>query len=226
MENMEPDGDAITQWIGAIKADDVSMITTILDRQTTDKRSVLLYGCLKLMEDDKITLSNINKKYRILARCTPIELALAYNSRDVIKVFLNNGLDLTRTGNDHETLVHYIIRLCDIKPDAEEDLVDLYQWFIELISNDVKRKILGSENKRGLRPLELAAEHGFFKLFRTILETKSVYLVDEEEIGALTYQRFDITDYEGASCKRLGKSPLAFITFMKEDCLSKPQIGE
>ena len=214
------------EWINAIKANNVTRINVILDHLSSDNRIYLVNGPLQLRSNAKPTLSNIDNKYEILMKSTAIELAIAYSSRDVIEVLLNNGLDLTRTRDNCGTLVHYIIRLCDINPDVEEDLVDLYQWFIELVDQDAKLSLLSGENQQGLRPVELAAEYGFFKLVRAIFTTKDVYLIEEKEIGALRYQRFDITDYEGSEGRRSGKSPLAFMTFMNENCLGKPHIAD
>ena len=120
-----------------------------------------------------------------------------------------------------------ILYICVILiPKKKNILFEIYQWLIQSIDNDTKRKLLYGEDVDGLRPLELAAAYGFFKLVKAILETEDVYLVEDEYIGAMRYQRFDITDYEGFHATRSHKSPLGFITFMNNVCLSKPMISD
>ena len=227
LSKMEPGIDNLRQWINAIKTNDATSITNILDLLSDIEKSCILNDAVNLINGDKLSLRDIHQKYRILMQATtPMELALAYKARDVIKVFLDNSIDVTYVNADHGTLVHYMIHLCSINHEEEEDIAELYQWFIGLLSDGVKLKLLGAENKQGIKPIELATEYGLFKLFKSIMETKDVYMVEEEAIGVLTYQRFDITEYEGSEGSRSGKSPLAFITYMSENCLSKPGIAD
>ena len=85
-----------------------------------------------------------------------------------------------------------------------------------VLSEEELTALMVAENAFSLRPLEFAALHGCMGMVDIIIQTRGVYLINEELVGYNVIQYLDVSDYElfdDGLPPRLFNSPLHFLIF-------------
>ena len=219
------------KWFNALVDDDASFVDDVLKVKAPHELQLYLngpfeYGDRSVMRDVRGKLFGRSSLIGLMR--APIMVAVRYGSRNVLTAILALGADIDLCDECGCNVFHSMVMLCPVHNDIEGDMVDMFSYVTRTIGHDMCKKLLLAENNRGLRPLELAADQGLFKLVKAILHTPRVYLIAEQNLGVITYQMFDITEYENSCCtgSRNGKSPLAYLTYMDKDTSAKPDSKE
>lgn len=72
----------------------------------------------------------------------------------------------------------------------------MYDYLLHEHDIGIFKKLLFSENKRGLRPLELASEVGAYGLVSRIFQTDDIYKKQGNFLGCFKETLYDVTEYE------------------------------
>ena len=76
------------------------------------------------------------------------------------------------------------------------NFIDLYHTLMRSISLQGRHALLMQTDKKGFRPLELAAHFGQTDMFMTIFREEGIYRFSQEKHGMMTRVLYDVTDYE------------------------------
>ncbi len=215
------------QWFLAIKQNDTDAVSRIIDSVTNpDEKDRLLNGEFDFRDED--VLRFCPKRILKIRVTRPLSVAVLFRADDVSKLLLRLGADpdnvepRSRGG----TLLHSMVMLANLEPNLEDRIVDCYSTFALCLSEPARKKLLYMEDDDGFRVLELAARTGFVKMVRAVLETPGVYLCRQEENGLLTYQWYDLSEYESRAATRSHKSPIVLLALCDEDAVQKQEIHE
>ncbi len=149
----------------------------------------------------------------------------AFRSHDVMSLFIQHGVDILQQDIKGNNIIHCIVFMAFLD-DAEQDYLVTLEFLFQLLQGDPKSKcvmdLLMTENMDSLRPLEVAANLGCFKLFWYIFEHPGVYLKREEPQGMYTVQWFDVSEYElYGQNTRIYQSPITALGYVDFDLLDK-----
>ena len=209
-----------SDWFNAIINNDAEHVEKSLKNAADAEKLKLLNG--RFMFNDKDSSDSKDMHVGMSFRLSrPLHVAIAYTSYDVIATFLKYNVDYGVTDYHGNNVLHTLAHLSQIKPDAEQDMRDLYQKILQVIPTSDMKDMLFQENEERLRPVELACHLGVLGLFQDIFQTKGVYVIKEKRLGIFTEQYIDITDYETMDPgNRREKSPLVFLSLLDKSCLS------
>ena len=156
----------------------------------------------------------------------PWILAGAYGSAKVIKSMLGYGVDVLQRDSCGYNIIHALILVAHLQYRKEFKCDETLRLLKSLLDVDTYKELLLTEdNLERLRPLEMASHFGTFLLFRTVFETKGVYLAKEITTGIYKTQWFDITEYESDKAgNRRGKSPLLTLTCIDKSRVPCPKV--
>ena len=147
-------------------------------------------------------------------------LAAVCDARDVLQVMTEQGVTMTQTTHQGNTFIHCLIAYASIhKNGTETKVIETLRFMKSVLDENEYGEIILKENNDGLRPLELAAHSGTFRLFQFIYETRNVYLTQSKKLGLYCLDCFDVTDY--VSGTRFEQSPLMAIMLLEEQ-----QVGD
>ena len=201
-------------WHRAIFDDDENFVRDILSRYDSLETKLLLNGRFEYEHTENFRL---DQSYNVLHQCRfelPILLTASFLSYKVLKLFLENGVDILCQDVGGNNIFHGIIISAALQP--EKDFCNLYKFIVDEISLQKLRTLLYMENIEGYRPLEYAAKMETFDLMECILRTRDVYAIHKSTEGAYEHVWYDITDYETTQNERLNKSPLTLLTQMSK----------
>ena len=114
-------------------------------------------------------------------------------------------------------VIHELARIASISKNCEVGMTETYGRLLQLLSASTFEKLLLTENKGHLRPLELASKVLTLRLYNAILQTPGIYLAKVEKHGPLIHKWYDLTEYEsfGAGTRR-DFSPINFLLELSE----------
>ena len=154
----------------------------------------------------------------------PFTVAAICGSHQIMDTIIENEGDICGMEWNGGNVVHCMVSFAFLHPEREPSICRSYVYLISLLNVETMRKLLMLDNNDKLRPLEMAAQLGVFALFRFILETNGVYLVQSERHGIYLRKSYDLTDYENFTSKdnRCVKSPLHFLAYADKRNLANP----
>ena len=129
---------------------------------------------------DNDNLNDVVSKGHLLKGKTILNIAARTLNIDIIKLLLENGVSFNSCNNYSDNMYHSLVRYAMIFPEKKEKVIETMEQ-IELFLNgrystdkpDFQPESLWRmKNYDQLTPLQLAAKHGQFELFRHILRRK------------------------------------------------------
>ncbi len=152
-------------------------------------------------------------------------LALIWSSWEVIQCFIENGMDITLQDGAGNNCIHILIYNAYFDRSQEIHCSEKYHRIMQ--HNDIKQRnaLLNTENRVGMRPLELASFLGTLELAKDILNTEGVY-VSCRDLGAYTLLLFDITEYESFHSSRKHLSPIYYIMLIEKEAARQPLVTD
>ena len=183
--------DLFFDWFNAIITDDIQYINSRLESSTEAEKWHLLNGAFDYGDANGLKLKdNHDQSLRIVR---PLCLAAVFGAREVLKFFLKSGANVSVTDNNGYNVIHCMIAFSVFEPEKELSNVETYKVLINMLSIDVLKDLLFQDNEQKLRPVEMAAQCGAFKLFEAIFETEGVYVTKINRRGLYNYRFIDIT---------------------------------
>ena len=182
------------EWVMAITTDNVTKTDDILTNSPTcSTKSTLLHAPLSV----RSPLDKGPQKYTRRTHLLPFHLAVICHARDVVKCFVQHGVNVTQRDDRGNNVLHTLIIASSHLPcNNRENTIAMYRLLIKMFPKRIVKFCLHQEDAKGLRPLELAASLGHFHLVNTIFHTPDVYLCKTEIYGFQLLQYFRVTEYE------------------------------
>ena len=177
-------------YYSAIRNDDVLRIKEFLDKPGVDKKVMINSAFNLRLGDKELKRSDLNYHLSL-----PLHIAVSTGCLQVAQYFLDNGADACLKDKHGYTLFHSIVAITRALKMDELMTVEIFDWLVEHLKPEVTRKLLLSENDRGLRPVEYAAKRGLLMLLDRMMSTKGVYVMREEIKGSTSYMWHDVTEY-------------------------------
>ena len=203
------------RWLQAIINDDGNTAHNILNSTYTPTSTL----SLRVIYKKQHFLKHIQSQC-VLSASTYIPdnawcLAAVFDSRQVLQVMHNFGVDITQSNSHGNTFLHCIIANASLLPeDGESQCIKTIIFIKSIMTDENFKRILLTENKDRLRPLELAAHLGTFIIFRNLFETNSLYMAKTQDLGFYSLQHYDITEYVDGS--RFFNSPLILMLYLEQ----------
>ena len=145
----------------------------------------------------------------------PLALAVTTEAWKCVASFWNKGANAFQTEDMDYNIFHCLVGVAFFQSENEHRVISSYKRLCKMLHGDAVVELLKMEDQNGLRPLELAASQGTFKLMTSFWETPGIYLMKEEMIGVSIYQWIDISEYENDinsfGTGRTLESPLAIL---------------
>ena len=192
------------EWAHAIITNNV---TTTSDIFTNPHRPSTKFNLLQTQMSLSSPEDTYWKSTRMIS-ILPFHLAVISHAMDVIRCLAQHEVDVTQTddkgNNDLHTLLNvssHPVRMND------EHVITMYHSLTMLLSVDKLRSCFYQEDTKGLRPLELAASLGHFRLMNAIFHTPGAYLCKTEVSGFQLLQYFRVTEYGKFDNSNLGNRP-------------------
>ena len=228
-QTMSSDGtlpiDLFFDWFNAIITDDIQYIKSRLESSTETEKWHLLNGSFDCGDDGGLKIKDNHDQSLRIAK--PLCLAAVFGAREVLKFFLKSGSNVTVTDNNGYNVIHCMIAFSVFEPEKEVSTVETYKILCNILTIDVLQDLLSQENEQKLRPVEMAAQCGAFKLLEAIFDTEGIYVTKINRRGLYNYRFIDITEYETYSKEnRRTKSPLFFLTLLHQRDLKRPNTQE
>ena len=212
-------------WHTALMCGDIVTLHKYLDRSSDSEKLCLVKGRFDY-QDHTLDGPHASGALTAITRCTyPFTIAVFYGSWNVVAVLLDEGADPSVQEEHKENILHLLVVLAADNLIHENDVVEIYDTLMGMLSVELKQTLLHAENGIHQRPLEYAANRGTIQLLRAMFDTYGVYRVAEIDIGMIKYIQYDITEYETNEVRRK-KSPLYFLAMSSNHTLSKQQFGE
>ena len=212
-------------WLSAIKHDDLDYVTETLTSAMTSSaevRKALLNGHFtKLYDDMGARAGYFLARYRV---DNAVLAAVVNGSRDVLQCLLDHGADPLITDDRGDNIAHTVISIVATHPKLEDSQLNNLKHFLAILPVDKRLKLLKTENKQHLVPLEYALIRGCIKMFRMIFTTDDVYRFKRRDLGYMIHEDYDITEYEVG--QRKGLSPLTLLYFANEETMRNPEFVE
>ncbi|CAD5113043.1 DgyrCDS2240 [Dimorphilus gyrociliatus] len=171
-------------YFEALRNGDINSVTTFFDQAEVN------------------TYDLINGKFIIPRRKVsflierPIHVAVSSGNIDLIKLLCRNGVDITAIGSNDDNTLHIIALISSRNQNNEQMFINVYNYLLQEFDIAILAKLFMSENKQGLRPVELAAKVGAYKVLLRFFETNGVYRKSCKFLGYYQEILYDITDYE------------------------------
>ena len=189
-----------TEWLDALRADDVDTARTILQSACADYKSFLTNGYIPSVDGNSQQAIRKNPN----PTCSPVEFRITkplhaaafFHSHGVLRLLWESGVDILQVDSWHNNVVHILIYADSIENVRGARYVETLAYIQDLASEVQLKSLLLVENALALRPLEFAALHGCVTMALVIIYTKGVYLIREERVGYSVTQYFDLSDYE------------------------------
>ena len=211
-------------WYNAIIHDDAVFMKELLHHCNGPERQLLVNGRFVYNRDDSFVWKHETLKEPTCAFGLPLALAVCFRSEKALHVLMSMGCDVTETDTGGNNILHAIILTSALND--REDFVPDFSKLMSRLSIDEKRMLLMMENEEKLRPLELAAQMQEFELQMAILKTRDVYSFFRGNYGMYEQVMYDITDYEYVGENRSNRSPLLFLTHLREDTMKQTKTSE
>lgn len=202
--------DNLSKWFEVICQNNSTEAKALLEEVTTEKRNIMLNCDFDFGEVD-----NSTRDWSYTTR-KPLFLAAIFGSLDILKLFSFYNVDFCQVDEDQNNVVHSLISMCLSEPKYETRYTEVYKLIVmDLVTFDDRKRLLLSENKDGLRPVELAAHYSCLRFFTAIVETPGVHMSHIEQKGIQQHAWVDVTEYEsfGKGCRR-DRSPLKFLSLV------------
>ena len=207
------------RWLSAIKNNDLVYVTDTLLYISDHQREALLNGRFtKLYDDMGARAGYFVARYRV---DNAVLAAVVNGSRDVLQCLLDHGADPLITDDRGDNIAHTVISVVATHPKLEDSQLNNLRHFLAILPVNKSLKLLKTENKLHLRPLEYALSKGLITIFRCIFETQGVYVCRGVQRGYASYEEYDITEYEEP--ERCGRSPLLLLCLTNEKTMLKPE---
>ena len=213
-------------WYDAIVNDDLPTIKHHLQTSSTKEKNLLLNGRFESFKDLDDDLDDTDDfGYDCLRELNAFSLATAYlASEETLLELLSHGVDLSLQNTQGKNCVHIMITLALLKPETEDNMMNVYSLIQDHAPADVLKTVLFQEDEDGIRPLELASNYTTCGLFQSIFTTRGVYLTKEVTRNLCTKQYIDITDYESVDGERYWKSPMIFFSMLDKRAVHSKHI--
>ena len=169
------------EWVMAIITDNATKTDDILKNSLTcSTKTTLLHAPLFV----RSPLDKAHQKYTHRIHLLPFHLAVICHARDVVKCFVQHGVNVTQCDDRGNNVLHtLIITSSHLQGKDRENSIAVYRLLIKIFPKRIVESCLYQEDAKGLRPLELAASLGHFHLVNTIFHTPDVYLCKTEIYG-------------------------------------------
>ena len=207
-----------TQWLEALRTDNVEIATTILQVASVKYKDFLLNGDIPTFDDNLLDPPNrcpISTDTSMEFCITkPFHAAAIFHSHDVLRLLWRSGVNVLQEDNWQNNVVHMLIYADYTDTVRGTTYAETFVHIQTLISEKELKALLRMENAFLLRPLEFAALHGCISMASVIMQTKNIYLIKEEHVGYNVVQYFDVSDYEqfdDGVPPRFFISPLCFV---------------
>ena len=199
------------KWFEIIYQNNEEEAKTLLAAATREKRDLMLNGNFDFGEIDACS-----NEWSYTTR-KPLFLAAIFGSTEVLKLFDIYEANFCQVDEEQNNVVHSLISMCFSEPKYEGRCIAVFNVIMETISLENKKILLLSENRDGLRPLELAAHYSCLKFFKAILETPGVHISHIEQKGIQQQSWLDITEYESFETgNRRDRSVLMFLSLVEK----------
>jgi hypothetical protein len=206
-------------WFEAIKEDDDRTAEKLL---TSLAWSEKLFICNTRF--DFRSMLNIERHTdKNLQYYLPFILAVLFGSKCVIRLLCRNGVDIYRADVGGNNVVHALCWMAFYYPQEEKTMCEMYRFLLEVVPHTGARRtqLLHHENDTRLRPIELAARLGTFRLLSSIFETEYVYKFSKGYIGIKEEVYYNMLEYEDVSSRRRLRSPLRYFLYILASDLNK-----
>ncbi len=156
-------------------------------------------------EKDKIHPLQTKTWWSLVAECGAFSL---------IKLFLESKITTSIQDEHGNNFVHTLVVMSILNAEKEDKYVHTFETLVSFVPAEEMAKFLMEENVLHLRPLEMAAQYGAWKIFFSIFSAKPVYVVDTSDLVLNQVVYHNITGYEDSS--RMLKSPVFHCMTMTE----------
>ena len=215
-----------TEWLDALRTDNVEAATAILWSASTKYKDFLMNGDIpgynkhiQRPSHRKRLPTCSSMEFRITK---PLHAAAIFHSHAVLRLLVESGVDVLQVDSWQNNVVHMLIYADYTYNVHATKHAETLAYLQMLLSPEDVKFLMVAENMFLLRPLEFAALYGCNYMLALILQTKDVYLILEEHVGYNIVQYFDLSDYElfdGGLPPRFFKSPLYFLIFAERSRL-------
>ena len=215
------------EWIRAITHDDDDTIRFMMKRVSTDSHFGDLLN-VQLQLEQQHTEHNCHVNHisaTVYSPETSWSLAAMFNSRKVMKVLAEHGMNCQQSTSTGNNMLHVLVAFASTGGELQEErALKTIAYIKDLVGDDGYGKLLLAENCDGLRPLELACHLDTFGLFMYFFETPGIYVTQEEDHILYKQQFFDVTEYVTGA--RYLKSPIYSMAYMDESKLTNKYVKD
>ena len=212
-------------WVQALIEDDVAVVQELLNDAGNWN------NLLEMWFPADILWNNLPEEdatsYRIATIRRSWTLAAVCGSYKVMKHLYAAGVDINQVDSLGNNVIHTLIIYTSKQKRSAEFHLKTYHYIISLISRKEILSLLQSENRDGLRPVELASHFQAFLLLNAIFNTRDAYLQKSIVCGLTVVDYFDVSDYESTENHRpVANSPLFLTIFSHDEKLHKQVSAE
>ena len=233
LEDSSPSNDSDcshpTQWLESLRTDDVEMASSILQSASTQYKDYLMNGDIPTVKErtrnqvhKQPNPTRINMEFEITK---PLHAAAIFHSHAVLQLLCAHGVDVLQVDRWQNNAVHMLIYADCMQNARGMANAKTLSHLQNLFSEKDLTSLMIAENAFSLRPLEFAALHGCISMVGVIMQTKGIYLINEESVGYSIEQYIDLSDYElfdDGVPPRFYKSPLLFVSFIGTSAIQTP----
>ena len=150
------------------------------------------------------------KKWRVEL---PLSLiAVTGDTRFLIKAMQDGGnpLSVDSKGNN---VIHDLVNLSRVNPKIA---VAMFEALLSCLQNaTVKRKVLKHRNRKGRKPLDVAAQKHLPEMFLALMNTDDVYKITIQDCLLHKHVMYDVSDYESPFTNEV--SPMHFFKALTDE---------
>ena len=202
------DSTVFAYWYAIIESNQVDKFNEIISSCNDEEIKLLLTGSFlyPFVEDSpkcRAFCFSIEQSCERFKMHKPFILAASFGSVDIFKqiVSLISENDIISVDHDDFNVVHALVLSLHKrqelgKLDTVRPYTSIYNTLMASISHEGRHHLLMQANKKGFRPLELAAHLGQTEFFMTIFKEKDIYRFPQQKTGMMTCVLYDVTDYE------------------------------
>ena len=200
-------------WVQAIIEDNVTVVHEFLN-QSSKRKELLemwfpantLWNNLPKEDATSHRIATIRRSWTLAAVC---------GSYNVMKYLYAAGIDVHQVDSLGNNVMHTLIIYSNKQKGSGELHLRTYHYIASLVSGDEMSSLLQSENRDGLRPVELAAHFQTFLLLKVIFDNRNSYMTKSVVCGLSVVDYYDVSDYECVEQQRpMANSPLFLIIFL------------
>ncbi len=209
------------EWFDIIRQNNATEAKSILESASVRKRNILLNGNFNFGDLDQ------PQAEWTFTTTKPLFLAAIFGSLDILKLFYFYCADFCQTDEEGNNLIHSLVSVSFCNPRYETRCIEMYKKITDLLDEGPKNRLLRSENKEGLLPLELAAHFSCLRFFKVLMETPGVHTIQVEQKGIQQQAWLDITDYESFDeGNRRDRSPLFLFSLVEKKIFQDDEASE